>query len=102
MIFKGKILRDENTLEECKIEDATTVHLVKGKGKTASEPTATQPAAANTGAQQPNLGAMGGLGGMGGMGGMGGLGGMGGMPNMAAGGGMSGLGGMNMDPNQIN
>lgn len=27
----GKILKDENTLEEYKIEDGVTVHLVKGK-----------------------------------------------------------------------
>lgn len=31
LIFKGKILKDEVTLEEYKIEDGVTVHLVKGK-----------------------------------------------------------------------
>lgn len=31
LIFKGKILKDENTLIEYKIEDGVTVHLVKGK-----------------------------------------------------------------------
>lgn len=32
LIFKGKILKDEQTLDEYKITDGLTVHLVKGKG----------------------------------------------------------------------
>jgi ubiquilin len=32
LIFKGKILKDEITLDEYKIENGMTVHLVKGKG----------------------------------------------------------------------
>ena len=40
LIFKGKILKDENTLEEYKIEDGVTVHLVKGKSAASSEPSA--------------------------------------------------------------
>lgn len=36
MICLGKILKDENTLEEYKIEDGVTVHLVKGKSAAAS------------------------------------------------------------------
>ena len=31
LIFKGKILKDELTLSEYKIENGMTVHLVKGK-----------------------------------------------------------------------
>ena len=31
LIFKGKILKDEMTLEEYKITDGLTVHMVKGK-----------------------------------------------------------------------
>lgn len=31
LIFKGKILKDELTLDEYKITDGLTVHLVKGK-----------------------------------------------------------------------
>ena len=31
LIFKGKILKDELTLEDFKITDGLTIHLVKGK-----------------------------------------------------------------------
>ena len=31
LIFKGKILKDELTLDEYKIENGVTIHLVKGK-----------------------------------------------------------------------
>lgn len=31
LIFKGKILKDDLTLDEYKITDGLTVHLVKGK-----------------------------------------------------------------------
>ena len=31
LIFKGKILKDENTLDDYKIENGLTIHLVKGK-----------------------------------------------------------------------
>jgi uncharacterized ubiquitin-like protein YukD len=31
LIFKGKILKDELNLEEYKITDGLTVHMVKGK-----------------------------------------------------------------------
>ena len=33
LIFKGKILKDELTLDEYKIADGLTVHLVKGSNK---------------------------------------------------------------------
>jgi ubiquilin len=31
LIFKGRILKDDQTLEECKIVDGVIVHMVKGK-----------------------------------------------------------------------
>jgi len=31
LIFKGKILKDEMTLDEYKIGDGLTIHMVKGK-----------------------------------------------------------------------
>lgn len=31
LIFKGKILKDEMTLDEYKISEGLTIHLVKGK-----------------------------------------------------------------------
>ena len=36
LIFKGKILKDDLTLDEYKITDGLTVHLVKGKSSTAT------------------------------------------------------------------
>jgi len=36
LIFKGKILKDELTLDEYKIQDGLTVHLVKGKSSAAT------------------------------------------------------------------
>ena len=47
LIFKGKILKDEQTLDEYKITDGLTIHLVKGK--TAGAKTE-QPAASDSGA----------------------------------------------------
>jgi ubiquilin len=42
LIFKGKILKDENTLDSYKIEEGVTVHLVKGKSAASgSNPTET-------------------------------------------------------------
>ena len=38
LIFKGKILKDELTLDEYKILDGLTVHLVKGSNKGAAGP----------------------------------------------------------------
>mmetsp|Transcript_14413 Transcript_14413/g.19515 ORF Transcript_14413/g.19515 Transcript_14413/m.19515 type:complete len:109 (+) Transcript_14413:36-362(+) len=45
LIFKGRILKDESTLDEYKIEDGLTVHLVKGKTASGAQP---QPAASTT------------------------------------------------------
>jgi ubiquilin len=94
LIFKGKILKDEMTLDEYKITDGLTVHLVKGKsagapgdssslsGATATDASSvagSTGAGAGAGAAQPNpFAGMGGMGGMGGFGGMQGMGGMGG------------------------
>jgi ubiquilin len=100
LIFKGKILKDEMTLDEYKITDGLTIHLVKGKTAGGAQPPATAASDSGTsastgagagaagagiglgGAAQPNPFAGGGFGGgspFGGMGGMGGMGG-GGMP----------------------
>jgi len=38
LIFKGRILKDESTLDEYKIEDGLTVHLVKGKSAQGAQP----------------------------------------------------------------
>jgi ubiquilin len=47
----GKILKDDTTLEEYKIEDGVTVHLVKGKSASASASSdATASASSTTGA----------------------------------------------------
>lgn len=101
LIFKGRILKDEQTLESYKIETGLTVHLVKAKATDGSagstQPTTTSAQPAPTTGAQPNaganpFGAMGGMPGMG-MGGMPGMGGMGGMPGMGGMGGMPGMGG---------
>ena len=101
LIFKGKILKDELTLEDFKITDGLTIHLVKGKtAAAASDSTGaggaslpasgTGPAGGSPAGGMPGM-AAGGAGanpfaGMQGMGGMGGMGGGmgGGMPNMNA------------------
>ena len=41
LIFKGKILKDEMTLDEYKITDGMTIHLVKGKAAGGAPNTAT-------------------------------------------------------------
>jgi len=53
LIFKGRILKDESTLDEYKIEDGLTVHLVKGKSAQGAQP---QPSAstANTSSSTAN------------------------------------------------
>ena len=102
LIFKGKILKDEETLEFYKITDGLTVHLVKGGGNKPAMGTGQTASASNAGStaptQAPNVGNPTGAGaaGMGGMPGMGGMGGMPGMPGMGMGmpGGMGGMGGM--------
>lgn len=86
LIFKGKILKDELTIEDFKITDGLTIHLVKGKtAAAASSGGADIPASTSADASGAGVGAgagaaAGGLGaggaganpfaGMGGMGGM--------------------------------
>ena len=54
LIFKGKILKDEMTLDEYKITDGLTVHMVKGKSAAganagnAGAAATTQPAAGSS------------------------------------------------------
>lgn len=111
LIYKGKILKDEQTLDSYKIIDGMTVHLVKGKSAGGAKPADTTTteasssselgAGAGAGLGGAGLGAGAGaqpnpFGGMGGMGGgmpPGGFGGMGGNPY----GGM-GAGGMGGNP----
>lgn len=40
LIYKGKILKDDNTLVDYKIADGDTVHLVKSKAAGSSQPAA--------------------------------------------------------------
>jgi len=58
LIFKGKILKDEMTLDDYKITDGLTIHLVKGKsaGGAASD---TGSAATTADAGAAGLGAVG-------------------------------------------
>lgn len=42
LIFKGRILKDETTISEYKIEDGLTVHLVKGKAASAAAASSSQ------------------------------------------------------------
>ena len=92
------------TLEDYKITDGLTIHLVKGGGNkpavatgqtasagtTASAPTqapnVSNPTGAGAGGMPAGFPGMPGMAGMGGMPGMGGMGGMPGMPGMGAGG----------------
>ena len=62
LIFAGKVLKNEQSIEECKISEGNTIHLVRGQQKKAEPPAATPaatvtPTAASTSApsqqQQP-------------------------------------------------
>jgi ubiquilin len=80
LIYKGRVLKDEHTLEHYDLEDGHAVHLVKGAAA-ASAPAATRPAEetkASSALGMPGSGAGSGVdmtslmsqfGGMGGMGG---------------------------------
>ncbi|KAI9323161.1 hypothetical protein BX666DRAFT_1847885, partial [Dichotomocladium elegans] len=52
LIYSGRVLKDPDTLADCKIADGNTVHMVKSSGSTASANSAagstTSPASANT------------------------------------------------------
>jgi ubiquilin len=54
LIFKGKILKDEMTLDEYKITDGLTVHVVKGKS--ANAPPTAAVSTSSTGAEASSLG----------------------------------------------
>jgi hypothetical protein len=88
LIFKGRILKDEKTLEESKItESGLIVTMHNHDQKKANEASAAPASAAPASAAGP-----GGLGGLGGLGGVGG--GMGGLEGLLAGmGGAGGAGG---------
>mmetsp|Transcript_18631 Transcript_18631/g.71881 ORF Transcript_18631/g.71881 Transcript_18631/m.71881 type:complete len:474 (-) Transcript_18631:64-1485(-) len=111
LIFCGRVLKDEQILSECKIEDNLVVHMVPRPapgGAAGNSPAAaaqrsasqgqTPPATGNmfgagaTPAAGQQAGAAGGMGGMGGMGGLGGLFGAGGANPFAAFGGAGGQG----------
>lgn len=49
LIFKGKILKDEQTLDEYKIENGVTLHLVKGKGASTGTTSTTATASSSSG-----------------------------------------------------
>ena len=98
LIFKGKILKDEMTLDDYKITDGLTIHLVKGGNKGAaatSQPAATASADAGAaGASGASAGAGLSTGPSGGAGGANPFASMGmGMPGMGMGG-MPPMGGM--------
>ena len=86
LIFRGRVLKDDLTLEHYEVTTGSTVHLVKGVVKTTdgaspaaatpAQPIAAPPAPSQTPQANP-FGAFGGLGGLGGLGAFGG-----GMPDM--------------------
>ena len=103
-MFKGRILKPDQTAESLKLEEGLTIHLVRKPAPKTSKPAATSgqvPSAASTPSSNIGEAASGastttppnpfaGLGGMGGS-----------LPGMSSGGGLSGMGGMNIDPNTI-
>lgn len=48
MIFAGKVLKDEETVEFYKLNDGNTIHLVRGGVKKAAPPSSTSPATSAT------------------------------------------------------
>jgi len=93
LVYKGRILKDEQTAAELKLADGQTIHLVN-KPAAGKKPD-TKPAASS--ASIPAASPLGGAP----LNPMGGMGGFGGFPSMMSGGGLSGMGGMNLDPNMI-
>jgi ubiquilin len=113
LVFKGRILKIDQTAESLKLVDGVTIHLVRKPAPKGSKPAATSGAAstpafgASASAPSTGIGATTGATGSAGastapnpFANMGGLGA--GLPGMSAGGGASGMGGMNLDPNTIN
>ena len=117
LIFKGKVLKDDQIVEEVGIIEAAAVYLVSGRAGGNNNATATpspamptptptpaptQPSAGGNAAPNPFANMFGG-GGMGGAGGgAGGMGDFGGMGGMGGAGGMGGMGGLgNISPEQM-
>lgn len=46
LIFSGKILKDSETIDECKIHEGNTIHMVKSQKKPTAAPSSTTPSAA--------------------------------------------------------
>lgn len=95
IMFKGRILKDQQTISEAKLENGITVILVNTSAD-AKPPTTTEPAAQPKAGEIPLSSGLGGLpAGFPGMPGMPGLGGMPpgfpGMPGMGGPGGMPGM-----------
>jgi ubiquilin len=110
LVFKGKILKADQTADSLKLEEGVTIHLVRKPVPKASKPAATNSATSSSSMPSATGGATTGASTATGTAGTGtsvppppnpfaGLSGS--LPNLAAGGGLSGMGGMNLDPNTI-
>lgn len=88
LIYKGRVLKDDSTVEDYKISDGDVIHMVKGAAAAAASPPSAAPTSipapvsaptASTNlppvpsGQNPLAAMMGGMGGIGGMGGTGGM-----------------------------
>ena len=65
LIYKGKILKDEQTLDSYKITDGMVVHLVKGKSAAGAKPADTTQSTTSTSSLEAGTGAGLGAGGLG-------------------------------------
>lgn len=119
LVYKGRILKNEQTAESLNLAEDVTIHLVRKPAPKGAKPAATSSTSGTATAPIPTPTATTGgatttsgtssssssstapnpFAGLGSLGGLGGLGG--GIPNLSAGGGLSGMGGMNLDPNTI-
>jgi ubiquilin len=109
LVFKGRILKTDQTAESLKLVDDVTIHLVRKPAPKGSKPATSSGAAstpafgASPSAPSTGTGATGSAGASTAPNPFANMGGLGaGLPGMSAGGGASGMGGMNMDPNTIN
>ena len=95
LVYKGRILKDEQTAGEIKLAEGQTMHMVyKAAQKKVDAPAPAGGSSSSTFAS-PGSASQAPLNPMGGMAGFGGF------PGMMSGGGLSGMGGLNMDPNGI-
>ena len=97
LVYKGRILKDEQTAAEIKLADGQTVHLVNKPNPAKPAPSASAPQATASSSPSAPSGAAAGPA----FNPFGGMGGFGGFPSMMSGGGASGMGGLNLDPNAI-